>query len=138
MADHPSSSEAPVHPERSGELLQLVRSLADELHRGSGFAAQLGLDHSLTRDYGLDSLARAELQLRIERAFGTAFAGASFNEAETPRDLLRALALAPAGGASFATVPEPAAEATAARRTRSRPWSTCSTGMPNTMASGCS
>lgn len=115
MTGDPSSSEAPVRPDRSGELLQLLRSLADELHRGSGFATSLGLDHSLTRDYGLDSLARAELQLRIERAFGTAFAEGTFNEAETPRDLLRALALAPAGSASFATVPEPAADATEIR-----------------------
>ncbi|RZL91122.1 MAG: acyl-phosphate glycerol 3-phosphate acyltransferase [Variovorax sp.] len=112
MAGDPSASEAPVLPDRSGELLQLVRSLADELHRGTGFSHSLGLDHSLTRDYGLDSLARAELLLRIEREFDTAFAEASFTEAETPRDLLRALALAPAAGGAFVAMPEPAAEAT--------------------------
>ncbi len=109
------ASEAPVHPDRSGQLLQLVRTLADELHRGSGSATSLGLDHSLARDYGLDSLARAELQLRIEREFGTAFAEASFAEAETPRDLLRALALAPAVGDPFVTTSEPAAETTEIR-----------------------
>lgn len=106
------ASEAPALPDRSGQLLQLVRNLADELHRGSGSATSLGLDHALTRDYGLDSLARAELQLRIEREFGTTFAEASFAEAETPRDLLRALALAPAAGESSATMPEPAADTT--------------------------
>lgn len=70
-------------------LLQLVRDLADELRPGTGFARRLGLDHSLERDYGLDSLSRAELLLRIERELGVAPGESALSEAETPRDLLR-------------------------------------------------
>ena len=108
-------NEATVLPDRSGELLQLARTLTEELHRGGGSATSLGLDHSLTRDYGLDSLARAELQLRIERAFSMTFAAATFAEADTPRDLLCAMALAPAAGGSSVAMPESADEATEIR-----------------------
>ncbi|NMG74654.1 AMP-binding protein [Aromatoleum diolicum] len=49
----------------------------------------LGLEHSLERDFGFDSLARVELLARIEREFGIRLAEAAFIEAETPHDLLR-------------------------------------------------
>ena len=62
-------------------LLRLVRELADQLRPGNDFAQSLGIDHSLERDYGLDSLSRAELLTRIESELGVslersrAFAG---------------------------------------------------------------
>ena len=103
------ASEERVLLDRSPRLLQLVRDLADELHPGARFANGLGLDHSLERDYGLDSLSRAELLIRIERELGIALAEAAFSEADTPRDLLRVMTLEPAG-ASVASGPEPAGE----------------------------
>jgi 1-acyl-sn-glycerol-3-phosphate acyltransferase len=104
------ASEKRVLPDRSPRLLRLVQNLADELHPDARFANGLGLDHSLERDYGLDSLSRAELLVRIERELGVALAEVAFSQADTPRDLLRLTALAPAG-ASVASGPEPAAEA---------------------------
>ena len=58
------------------------------------------LDSLLERDLGIDSLARVELLLRIERAFEVRLPEHLLAEAETPRDLLQALlkggAIAPA------------------------------------------
>jgi 1-acyl-sn-glycerol-3-phosphate acyltransferase len=70
-------------------LLATVRSVADELRPQAGLAATLGLDDSLERDYGLDSLARVELIPRIGRELGVSLDEAALTEAETPRDLLR-------------------------------------------------
>jgi 1-acyl-sn-glycerol-3-phosphate acyltransferase len=70
-------------------VLALVRSVADELRPQSQLAATLGLDHSLERDFGLDSLARVELFSRIDHELGVALGEAALTEAETPRDLLR-------------------------------------------------
>ncbi len=58
---------------------------------------RLSLDASLERDLGLDSLGRVELVQRLERAFGVTLPAGILGSAETPRDLLQALA---AGGAS--------------------------------------
>jgi 1-acyl-sn-glycerol-3-phosphate acyltransferase len=115
MAQDPirHAGEERVIQDLAPRLLQLVRDVADELRPGTEFAElarRLGLDHSLERDYGLDSLSRAELLLRIERDLGVAPGETSLSEAETPRDLLRvlqlALAAAPAGASSgFAPAP---------------------------------
>lgn len=70
-------------------LLATVRCVSDELRPQARLAAALGLDHSLERDYGLDSLARVELIARIDRDLGVALGEAALTEAETPRDLLR-------------------------------------------------
>ncbi|HEY6353708.1 MAG TPA: AMP-binding protein, partial [Burkholderiaceae bacterium] len=72
-------------------VLQLVRDLADQLRPGSDFAQSLGIDHSLERDYGLDSLSRAELVTRIESELGVALDATALSQAETPCDLLRAI-----------------------------------------------
>jgi len=70
-------------------LLETVRSVADELRPQARLGASLGLDHSLERDYGLDSLARVELIARIDHDLGVSLSEAALTEAETPRDLLR-------------------------------------------------
>ncbi len=48
----------------------------------------MGIDHSLERDFGLDSLARAELLTRIEDEYGARVNEEALMAAETPRDLL--------------------------------------------------
>ena len=88
-------------------LLQLVRDLADQLRPGSDFAQSLGIDHSLERDYGLDSLSRVELVTRIESELGVALDDGALSQAETPRDLLRAIVTAAPAAASHSTEPEP-------------------------------
>jgi acyl-CoA synthetase (AMP-forming)/AMP-acid ligase II/acyl carrier protein len=90
----------------TSELLRLVRDLADQLRSGNDVAQTLGIDHSLERDYGLDSLARAELLTRIESELGVSLEPAALSQAETPHDLLRAIVAAPAS-ASSPSVPVP-------------------------------
>jgi 1-acyl-sn-glycerol-3-phosphate acyltransferase len=60
--------------------------------------AYVALDSSLERDLGLDSLARVELVLRLERTFAASLPEQALATSETPRDLLRFL-LAGAGHA---------------------------------------
>jgi len=60
--------------------------------------AYVALDSSLERDLGLDSLARVELVLRIEREFAASLPERALASSETPRDLLR-FVLASAGQA---------------------------------------
>ncbi|MGH8810076.1 MAG: AMP-binding protein, partial [Noviherbaspirillum sp.] len=72
------------------QLLPLVQQLARETHPDQSPHA-VTLDSSLERDLGLDSLARAELMLRIGQATGTTLPDAALSEAETPRDILRFL-----------------------------------------------
>jgi len=89
-------------------LLQIVGALARELHPRRSLT--LTLDGDLERDFGLDSLSRVELALRIERAFGVRLPEPALVEAATPHDLLQAL-LSAAGGEA----PLPAAPATVVR-----------------------
>jgi 1-acyl-sn-glycerol-3-phosphate acyltransferase len=92
-------------------LLQLVRGLADELRPAGRFAQSLGLENSLERDYGLDSLSRAELVTRIESELGVTLDVAALAQAETPNDLLRAIrSPAPASTPSPGPDPEPASD----------------------------
>jgi acyl carrier protein len=88
-------------------LLRLVRELADQLRPGNDFVQVLGIDHSLERDYGLDSLSRAELLTRIESELGVSLEPTALSQAETPHDLLRAIVAAPPS-ASSPSMPEPA------------------------------
>jgi len=74
-------------------LLELVRALAVELHP-SRAAIPSSLDARLEQDYGFDSLGRVELLVRIERRFGVSLPESVLSSAETPRDLVRAMAAA--------------------------------------------
>lgn len=91
-------------------VLAAVRGLAGELHPGAPRTRALGFDDSLDRDYGLDSLARVELVARIERATGLRLPEGAFAEADTPRDLLRALR-ADVAGFDRPAGPSPTAQA---------------------------
>ena len=90
MADLPSPEPSPD----AEALLATARALARELRPGLSPAARLGLDDSLERDFGLDSLARVELVTRLEHRFGVKLAEAAFAEAETPADLWRMIVAA--------------------------------------------
>ena len=84
-------------PEPTGDaaqqaLVKLARDLAQELWPGRKAAARASLDSSLDRDWGFDSLSRAELLLRVERTFGTHLPERLLAEAETLRDLADSLA----------------------------------------------
>lgn len=80
-------------------VLEIVSQLLRETHPGR--KASVGLDSSLERDLELDSLARAELMLRIGQAMGESLPEAALAEAETPRDILRFL-----GHAALSEAPE--------------------------------
>ena len=72
-------------------LLDIVRAVVIEVRSGAQAPAVISLDATLDRDLGLDSLARVELLLRIERGFGVTLPENTLQLAETPRDLLTAL-----------------------------------------------
>jgi acyl carrier protein len=68
-------------------LIAVVEQMVRDTRHGR--AVHITLDSSFERDLGLDSLARVELVLRIERAFDVSLPESSLYAAETPRDLLR-------------------------------------------------
>lgn len=72
-------------------LLDIVRAVVTEIRSAAGVPAAIDLDAVLDRDLGLDSLARVELLLRIERAFSVRLPEDLLGTAETVRDLLSAL-----------------------------------------------
>ena len=76
------------------QLLEVVAAVAREAR--PNVEARPSLDTSLEKDLGLDSLARVELVLRVEKEFGVALPEQALATSETPRDLLRFL-LASAG-----------------------------------------
>ncbi|GLI33829.1 AMP-binding protein [Desulforhabdus amnigena] len=92
--------------EASNSLFKIIQELVSELHPGLPAARRVTLDVSLDRELGLDSLSRMELLARIERHFGVTLSERTFADADTPRDLLRALmcAGAPRAAATFETL----------------------------------
>ncbi len=88
--DSRATSDAPV------ELLKVVQVLVAELHSQQLASRPVTLDSELMRDLGLDSLARVELLARIEQRFAVTLPERLFADAETPRDLLRAVSSAAA------------------------------------------
>src|SRR5438477_8278700 len=92
-----------------GLVRELVRELAPQrLRRGD-----VTLASRLDRDLGIDSLARTELILRIERAFRVRLSVTEVAEMESVRDLLGALGNAAPGGIT-AFAPDVAAHAATA------------------------
>ena len=83
-------------PIDANRLLAVVAEVAREAR--PRFEAYVALDSSLERELGLDSLARVELVLRLEREFAASLPEQALASSETPRDLLRFL-LASAGQA---------------------------------------
>ena len=92
-----SGSEAP-----EARLLALIAGLLRELKPAGSHFTAIDLDSALDRDLGFDSLSRVELMLRIERNFGIHLPEQVLGQAESPRDLLRAIQAAPtAAGAAM-------------------------------------
>ena len=89
MAAQPKEIEA-------NRLLGVVAAVAREAR--PRVETYVALDSSLERDLGLDSLARVELVLRLEREFQASLPEQALASSDTPRDLLRFL-LAAAGHA---------------------------------------
>src|SRR5213596_3621061 len=90
---HSRGLAQPIDPNR---LLAVVAEVAREAR--PHVDAYVTLDSSLERDLGLDSLARVELVLRLEREFAASLPEQALASSETPRDLLR-FVLASAGQA---------------------------------------
>src|SRR5204862_1076576 len=90
---HSRGLAQPIDPNR---LLAVVAEVAREAR--PHVDAYVALDSSLERDLGLDSLARVELVLRLEREFAASLPERALASSETPRDLLR-FVLASAGRA---------------------------------------
>ncbi len=77
------------------QLLDVVELTLHDLQPEAPVAPRAMLDSSLDRDLALDSLARMELLLRIERTFGVDLPEDTLQRAETVRDLLHALERVP-------------------------------------------
>jgi len=84
--------------DRSADAARLLAVVAQLLRESEPQARErpVRLDSRLERDLGIDSLAKVELIVRIERAFDARLPERLLGTAETPRDLLRAVQ---AGGA---------------------------------------
>src|SRR4051794_1883980 len=114
-----SPTSAAPEPPAPEALLAILQGLSREL-QPQRRSRRPGLDDSLERDLGLDSLGRVELLARLEKAFGVRLPEELIGSAGTPRDLLQALVAAhPAGGelgagTRAATPPTPLAAGEAA------------------------
>lgn len=75
----------------SPRLTAVVAAFVHEIHPQRAKALDYSLSSRLEEDLGIDSLARTELILRIERTFHLRLPVASVGTAETIADLLRAL-----------------------------------------------
>ena len=109
MGIYVADSEQPLRGSAeisTADFLELVRQLALELHPRHDATLRVTLDSMLDRDLGLDSLARAELLLRLERCLGAGVPEKALATAETTGDLWRALRVVDAG-AQDTPVPAP-------------------------------
>ena len=82
---------APTNREISARFMAIVRDLVWELHPHLRRSTPVDLDSDFDRDLGLDSLGRAELILRLDKAFKVRLPDHLLNEADTPRQLLTAV-----------------------------------------------
>lgn len=85
-------------PSREPELLAVVRDLVRELQPQRLKRGDVTLNSRLDRDLGIDSLARTELVLRIERKFRVRLPVTAVAEMDTVGDLLKAVEDGAPGG----------------------------------------
>ena len=110
MSEQVPERDSPKRLE-ADDLLATVRELVEELNPRSKDRIEVGLDRRLDRDLGFDSLTRMELLSRLEARAEVALSVEQVAEADTPRDLLRALHSAAGGSAPDRTPLETPAEA---------------------------
>ncbi|AWM86342.1 AMP-binding protein [Microvirga sp. 17 mud 1-3] len=103
--------------EVAGRVIDIVSQLVSEVHSSFGSARAVALQSNLDRDLALDSLARTELLLRLNRAFKVRLPNKLLGEAETPADLVAAIIraaprsrAAPEPGGALAPPQPPVAE----------------------------
>ncbi len=97
LAPAPSDTDA-------ARLLAIVADTWRELQKRNERLPRITLDSVFDRDLGFDSLARVELLVRAEAAFGVVLPETALQEAATPRELLALLA-ATSGRVTTADVP---------------------------------
>jgi acyl carrier protein len=85
--------------EAAQSVRAIVSGLCAELRSNGPPPAGVSLDASFERDLGLDSLARVELLMRVQRAFDVELPEDTLARSETPRDLLDAVLRAGRGAA---------------------------------------
>jgi 1-acyl-sn-glycerol-3-phosphate acyltransferase len=78
-------------PDTTQRVVEVVRSIAEELHPRAGGFHCLHRDSSLERDAGLDSLSRMELLTRLEATFSRALPEEGVLGAEAIADLVRVI-----------------------------------------------
>ncbi len=88
MADNPKPRQRKSTRHMQDRLLQLVEELVRETQPGRAQDISIGPKTRLDRDLGLDSLARAELLVRMEQAFSVSLPESALM-ADTPAALLR-------------------------------------------------
>ena len=89
----PRERSAPPDDKLVTSLLQVVQELVAEV-RPAASTSPVRLDSRLDSDLALDSLAGAELLVRVEELFDVALPDELLASVETPRDLLTSLAAA--------------------------------------------
>ncbi len=90
VVESPAAVGSP--PASPQALLDVVGAMLAELRGGAD--VPVALDDDLERKLGIDSLARMELMLRLERSFDLHMNEVLVQQAQTPRDLWRAVAAA--------------------------------------------
>ena len=101
-----TADRRPAYDEIAVRVLVVLRDLVREIQPRRADRLPVALESDLDRDLGLDSLGRAELLLRLDRAFGVRLPEALIGDAETPQDLCRAIAAArPETAALLGSVP---------------------------------
>ena len=87
------------------QTIAIVTALAEELHPRRAGKLNAGTASDLDRDLGLDSLGRAELLLRLDRAFSVRLPDRLITDANTPSDLIEAILAADPSSTHFALEP---------------------------------
>lgn len=109
MSDIQRQQSSPA-ADAAERLIDTVRSTVTDLRQQDVDRLPITLDSRLDEDLGLDSLARVELFMRVERDFGVQLPESLFATAGTVRDILVALSAGPVPSIRPPTAPttEPA------------------------------